>query len=282
MTDKVSSADNQQERSHVFFYYTGFCCGEMSCSLLRLSNRKSNKGGVYYTPDITISNSDKPLLREINQAVAGGNGVITAIKGGYNLSIRGKRKVKRALAFFRKYPPVVGDLSHSKLTLISQAIDRLEAREGYRRSRSEQKQLEEIRKAFIQVKKTAVPISNFSQQIFVQDVIGYFLCGVLDAEGSVGIKKSGSYHQSFFAVAMKDRKIVELFKDFLKLGNIHFRPKEKIYHFEIGARKEVLVALRVFLETYPSKLMKVRRKMRDLRLFLNDYTPGLQLDNLRI
>lgn len=61
-TDNASSADNQQETVQVPYFFTGFCCGEISCSLLRLSNRKSKTGGVYYTPDITITNADYSLL----------------------------------------------------------------------------------------------------------------------------------------------------------------------------------------------------------------------------
>ncbi len=77
-TENASSADNQQEALSNF-YYTGFCVGEMSCSLLKLSNKKSKNGGVYYMPDITISNQYKPLLEEMNKIIADNEGVISSI-----------------------------------------------------------------------------------------------------------------------------------------------------------------------------------------------------------
>jgi len=275
-TDNVFGADNQQE-TLCLFYYTGFCCGEISCSLLRLSNRKSKIGGVYYTPDITISNADRTLLEECNQIIADGCGNISRIKGGYNLSVRGKIKVKKILNFFKNYPPIVGDLVLSRLFLINKAIEVLESRKSYRRSNSEQKQLERIRKQFIEIKATANPISKYSQKVINQDAIGYFLSGILDAEGSVGLKSNGSSKQPFLAVAMKDRKIVELFRDFLKIGHIHYRPKEKIHHFEIGAKREVLFALQLFSDKYPSKLEKVKKRIHKLQRILNDYTPEPKL-----
>lgn len=273
-TENASGADNQQETSKEFFYYTGFCCGEMSVSLLKLKNRKSKTNGVYYTPDITVSHSDKSFLKEINQLMTDGVGVISKIKGGYNLSFRGKRKVIKALSFFSKYPPIVGDISVSKLNLIDQSIKILKVDKSYRRTKFKTQKLEKIRERFKKIKKTAVPISIYKQAIFDKDAIGYFLSGVFDAEGSLGLKKSGRYYQPFFAVAMRDKKIIKLFKDFLKLGNIHKRPKEKILHYEIGSRKEVLSTLNVFLNDYPFKLVKTNKKAINLRRILNDYTPG--------
>lgn len=272
--DAVDVPDNQQETPQSFFYYTGFCCGEMSCSLLKLSNLESKKGGVYYTPDITVSHSDKSLLREINQVMADGEGVISAIKGGYNLSFRGKRKVQIVLDFFDCYPPIVGDLSLSKIALIKKSIQILRGRRSYRRSSFEQSQLERVRSYLGRIRKPGVPLFEFAQTILNRDAQGFFLSGVFDAEGSLGLKKSGSRKQPFFAAAMREERIIRLFKDFLKIGHIHYRPKEKIFHFEIGSRKEVLLALKFFLEIYPSKLAKLKRKMKKLRRILNDYTPG--------
>lgn len=278
VTDNVSSADNQQEMPQSLFYYTGFAAGEMSCSLLKLSNRKSKSGGVYYTPDITISNSDRSLLLKINKIIADGRGVISETKGGYNLSIRGKNKVKKALVFFRNYPPITGELVLSKLLLITNALILLEKKDEYRRSLAKQNRLENIRRMFKKLKKTAIPISQFIKQNESVDATGYFLSGVFDAEGSVGIKKNGNKGQPFVAVAMKDRKIVELFKNFLGYGHIHYRPKEKIYHFEIGKRGEVLLTLRLFSEVYPSRLTKMKKRMNRLQQILNDYTPGSQFN----
>ena len=273
-TKNVSVADNQQETSNELYYFTGFCCGEISFSLLKLSNRKSKKGGIYYTPDITVSNADLSLLKKLNSVVANNCGVISKVKGAYNLSFRGKIKVKKILIFFAKYPPIIGDLFQSRLTLIIRAVKILEADKSYKRSIQKQNQLEKIRTQFSQIKKTAIPISSFPQTIFDKNKIGYFLSGVFDAEGSVGLKTNGARKQPFFAIAMKDVKIVELFKSFIGFGNLHLRPKEKMIHFEIGAKKEVLFALQEFSEVFPSRLLKVRRKIEKLRRILNDYTLG--------
>jgi len=271
-TDNASGADNQQETLSEFFYFTGFCCGEMSCSLLKLSNRKSKKGGVYYTPDITISNADYSHLQEVNRLVCDSLGVISTIKGGYNLSFRGKKRVKKVLNFFTKYPPIAGDLARSRLFLVSKSIEVLEKQRGYRRPASIQVNLEDIRTQFSYVKTRAVPISKFRQQVFSRDEIGHFLSGILDAEGSVGIKSSGKSRQPFVAVAMKDEKIVKLFERFFHLGHIHLRPKEKMFHYEIGAKAEVLKILNVFTKVFPVKLRKTKERIKKVQRILNDYT----------
>jgi len=279
-TDNVSGADNQQETCVAFYYYTGFCCGEGSFSLLKLSNRKSKKGGVYYTPDFTVSNAELSLLKEINNVVAHGCGIISKIKGGYNLSFRGKEKAKKAISFLEKYPPPVGDLFKSRLMLLKRAINLLEAKKGYRRSEVLRQELESIRNQFSKIKKTAIPISEFPLKKFDKVSQGYFLSGVFDAEGSVGFKSNGSRKQPFFAVAMKDHKIVELFKDYFKVGNIHLRPKEKMIHYEVGAQSEVRNLLQKFFKKYPPKLRKMRERVERTLRILNDYTQGPKHKNL--
>lgn len=276
-TKNVFGADNQQETSIDSFYYSGFCVGEFSCSILKLSNRKSKNGGIYYTPDITISNADLPLLKEVNSRIADGSGVVSRIKGGFNLSIRGKQKVKKVLTFFSKFPPIVGDIAQTKLFILRKALSILERQKGnYRRSIITQKQIEECRELLKELKKTAQPFKVFPQRIFNPEAVGHFLAGVLDAEGSVGIKNNGSKFQPFVAVAMKDRKIVELFKIFLGLGHIHVRPKENIYHFESGSKSAVLQILYLFSEFYPVRLPKMKLRMEKVRRILNDYTPKSQ------
>lgn len=225
-------------------------------------------------PDLTISNQHKPLLEEMNNILAGGEGVISSIKGGYNLYIRGKRKVKNTFSFFQRYKPVAGDLFFSRLKLLSNAVSVLEGRKTYRRTSRELSLLEEIRSKFKKLKLTAIPFYKIPKGNFAKDAIGYFLAGVLDAEGSVGMKKNGAKGQPFFAIAMKDRKVIELFKSFLGFGNIHERPKEKMLHFEIGSRSEVLKTLNIFLEDYPPKLPKTAKRMKNLKRYLNDYTLG--------
>lgn len=264
-------ADNQQETSKLF-YYTGFCVGELSCSLLRLSNRKSKIGGVYYTPDITISNADLSLLKEINSVVGSNLGIITKIKGGFNLSFRGKEKVKVILSFFTKFPPITGDLVRSRIYIISQALLTLEKQEGYRRNSRTLDQLEKYREVLRIIKKTGVPFKSFSKNTKLNKEIGYFLSGVFDAEGSVGMKQSGNRRQPFVAIAMKDRKIVDLFYKFFGLGNIHIRPKQNVYHWESGSKQSVLKIIHIFSKVYPSKLLKMKLRMEKVRRILNDYT----------
>lgn len=279
-TDNVSGADNQQETCVAFYYFTGFCCGEGSFSLLKLNNRKSKNGGVYYTPDFTVSNAEIILLKELNNVITGGLGVISKIKGGYNLSFRGKEKVKKVISFLRKYPPVVGDLFQSRLLLLERAIYLLEAEKGYRRSEVLRRKLERIRSQLSKIKKTAIPISEFPLKKFDRESQGYFLSGVFDAEGSVGFKSNGSKGQPFFAIAMKDQKIVELFKNYFKLGNIHMRPKEKMIHFEVGAQSEVRNILQKFFNKYPPKLRKMRQRVDKTLRILNDYTQGPKCKSL--
>src|SRR4030042_5693187 len=87
------------------------------------------------------------------------------------------------------------------------------------------------------------------------------------------MKQSGKRKQPFITIAMRERKIIELFQSYLKRGHIHFRPRDKIYHFEIGARLDVLRTLELFLKVYPSKLKKMRSRIVKLQRVLNDYTP---------
>lgn len=271
-TENVSVAVNQQVTKYNPYYCVGFCSGEISCSLLKLNNRKSKNNGVYYTPDITITNANLVVLNNINVQVGQSLGVLTAVKGAYNLSFRGKKKVKIILQFFKKYEPICGDLVKSRLLLLSKAVKFLECQPKGLRSKNAEQKLEQVRFRLFDIKSTALPIKNFPQKIVSRNSIGHFLSGVLDAEGSVGLKKNGCKFQPFLAVAMKDLKIVKLFHDFLGVGHIHGRPKEKMIHFEIGKKQDVLFALRLFSEVYPSKLEKMQARIKYVQRNLNDYT----------
>ena len=96
---KVTSADNQQE---THYYFSGFLAGEGSISIIKASNTKG-RSGYYFTPDITISNADQSLLEEIDHVIGKSRGVISVIKGGFNLSFRGKDKVEIVLTFLNSY-----------------------------------------------------------------------------------------------------------------------------------------------------------------------------------
>jgi len=268
------SADNQQETalsSIRNFYYSGFCAGEMSCSIIKAFDRSQNS--YYYTPDLTISNGDIDLLKEVNLVIAQGRGIISKIKGGYNLSIRGKRKVRESLRFFEDYPIIAGNIAKSKLELLKKAINALEKNTNTRRySLSRKKEIETYRSLFKANKKNDVPIYNFKRFPIDNKSKGYFLAGVIDAEGSIGFKKCGKRSEPFFAFAMKDKEIVMLLKDFLKNGNIRKR-HDGVYHYEINAVKSLIKFADIFTNKYPARLKKTRKRMEGLvSRILNDCT----------
>jgi hypothetical protein len=253
-----------------YFYYTGFCAGEMSCSIIKATNKT---GGYYYTPDVTVSNNDKVLLQEINRVIAQERGVISPIKGGYNLSIRGREKVKIALSFFENYPFISGDIVNSKVQILRKAMDSLsEKKQNQHRSSTQMELIEGYRSQLQEMRKTGIPIWEFNLQSISRDAIGYYLCGVADAEGSVGLKHCRDYYQPFFAVAMRDEKIVNLFKYFLKYGFLCYRPESNVFHYETGSFWDVMETVKTFTEKYPSKQQHMRSRLKKLKGILNDHT----------
>lgn len=261
-------ADNQQATNQFCeFYYTGFCVGEMSCSLIRATNRKSK--GFYFTPDLTISNADLGLLREVNRAITSSVGIISPIKGGYNLSFRGRRKVEAVLQFFEKFPVIAGDIAQRKLELLESTLPAIGK---YSKVLNKAVVVEELRKGFKDLKRYGFLKEESHIARFDNDAIGFFLAGIIDAEGSCGLKKSGLYRQPFFAVAMKDRKIIELVKSFLNCGHIHLRSDDGLFHWEVGSKADVLKVIKIFTDQYSSRLPKMKDRMQKLRRSLNDYT----------
>lgn len=268
--DKMTSADNQQE---TLYYFSGFLTGEGSISLIKATNKKGGTG-FYYTPDLTISNSDLTLLKKINWIVAEGRGVITAIKGGYNLSFRGKEKVKTILSFLDKYPPIAGDLIRNKIFLLKMAISILSKKQNRnKRLLNEEIKIEKLRDRLKEIKKKAKINRNFCNVPFNRKEIGYFLAGIVDAEGSMGWRKSGNRRQPYFCVLMREEAIINLFRKHFGFGQKYYRPVEKLFHFETGKRENVLELCNFFLDKYPVRLQKNIERMRDLQRILNDYTP---------
>lgn len=269
------SADNQQETAHSSirnFYYSGFCAGEMSCSIIKAFDRSQRS--FYYTPDLTISNKDIRLLCEIRRVIGRREGVITKIKGGYNLSIRGKRRVRNALAFFETYPVISGDIARKKLELLKRAVMVLEkSKNCLRRSLTQKAKIEKYRLLFKRVKQGRAAIESFKNCSIDDRARGYFLSGVIDAEGSIGFKKSGKRRQPYLALAMKDEAIVKLLKDFLKDGNVRKR-RDGVYHYETNAIKTLRKVVNLFGNRYPSRLKKTKRRMEVLSRILNDCTRG--------
>lgn len=275
IADNASSdSDNQQETSQFCnFYYTGFCIGEMSCSVIRATQRIGQ--GFYFVPDLTVSNADLALLKEINLVIGSNEGIISPIKGGYNLKFRSKRKVELILQFLQKYPVIAGDLAKSKLELLNQVLPAIGK---YSKVREKIQIIERCRKDLRDLKREGLVRKDDTNLHFAKDAVGFFLAGIIDAEGSCGLKKSGLRQQPFFAVAMKDRKIIELIKKFLNCGSIHLRSDDGLFHWEIGGKSEVLQVIQVFTLRYPSKLKKMRKRMQKLIRILNDYMPESQLN----
>ena len=273
LTKNASGADNQQQTSlsSQNFYYTGFCVGELSCSVIRANDKRGR--GYYFQPDITISNADLNLLKEINRIIASNLGNISPIKGGYNLKFRGKRKVEIVFQFFQNYPVITGDLAKKKLELLKNVLPAIG---GNSKVLDREKVIEKCREDLKDLKLNGLAEEIREMNHFKDDEIGFFLAGIIDAEGSCGFKKSGKRLQPFFAVAMKDRKIIELIKDFLSYGNIHVRTNDGLYHWETSKISDVLKVIEIFTNKYPCKLTKMKDRMENIRRMLNDYTPRPQ------
>lgn len=268
------SADNQQETtlsSIRNFYYSGFCAGEMSCSIIKAFDRSQKS--YYYTPDLTVSNKDISLLKEINSVFGKGRGIITKIKGGYNLSFRGKEKVRNILRYFETYPIITGEIAINKLEILRNALKVLDnTKNAIRRSPLQKVAIEGYRSLFKMLKQKGIPIYPSKNCVVSDKVKGNFLAGVIDAEGSIGFKKSGRRSQPYFAFAMKDRKIVELLKDFLKDGNVRKR-RDGVYHYETNSKKTLLKIVHIFTNKYPSKHREMKKRMEVLKgRLLNDCT----------
>ena len=257
--DKATSADNQQV---TLYYFTGFLTGEGSISLIKATNKKGGSG-FYYTPDLTVSNADLELLKVTNWVIAENKGVISPIKGGYNLSIRGKEKVKIVLTFLKKFRPIVGNLIREKLTILAKGISILE-------KRKDRSQIEKLRKRLKEIKRTAKPSKKFSQLKLNRKKIGYFLAGIVDAEGSMGWRKSGNRLQPYFCVLMREEAIINLFQKYFGFGQKYYRPAEKLFHFETGKKENVLRLANFFLNKCPVRLSKNISRLENLQRILND------------
>lgn len=268
--DKVTSADNQQE---TLYYFSGFLTGEGSISLIRATNKKGGTG-FYYTPDLTISNADLSLLKEMNKIVAKNRGVITKIKGGYNLSVRGKEKVKIILQFLKEYPPIAGELIREKLLILRKAVLILSKKKNRnKRLKREVFEIEKLRHRLKEIKKTAKANKSFFNLRSNQNKIGYFLAGIVDAEGSMGWRKSDNRLQPYFCVLMREEAIIDLFQKYFGFGNKYYRPAEKLYHFETAKKKNVWQLANFFLKKCPVRLVKNKQRLENLQRLLNDYTP---------
>ncbi len=262
--DNVSSADNQQ--GTLYYYFTGFIVGESSVSIIKATNKGTGQG-FYFALDLTVSNADLILLKELNQVVACEKGIISPIKGGYNLSIRGKEKIKPALSFLNRFPPPAGDLFKEKLNILKKALELLSVK-NYKIE-----EVEKLRQRLKDIKITAKAVKHFPV-IFDVRSVGYFLSGIVDAEGSMGWRRSGNRQQPYFCVLMREEAIIDLFIKQFGFGHKYYRPKEKLYHFETGKREDVAKLADYFLNKFPVKLAKNRQRLENLQRILNDYMPS--------
>jgi len=272
MSKNVLSADNPQEMLNATkFWFSGFMSAEMSCSIIKATNK--NPKGFYYAIDLTVTNADKKILKEINREVMNGRGVITSVKGAYNLSARGKDKVRIALDFLEQYPILAGDLAKNRIILLKNALVYLADHKTSKFQKEKTAEMEKLRAKLRELKENGIVDQEFDLLTIHKDSLGYFLAGVIDGEGSFGFKSSGLYKQPFFAIAMKDRKIIELLQKFIGYGNVRLR-KDGVYHLEINGRNILKNICEMFLNQYP--LRQTRQRKRCMFVFqqlLNDHTP---------
>lgn len=273
MSKNALSADNPQEMLNATkFYFSGFMSAEMSCSIIKATNK--NPKGFYYTIDLTITNANRKILNEINREVMNGRGIITPVKGAYNLSVRGKDKVRDALDFLEHYPILAGDLAKNRIIILKNALIYLTNHKTRKFQKEKTAEMEKLRNKLKELKASGIVYQEFDllSTCINKDFLGFFLAGVIDGEGSFGFKSSGLYQQPFFAIAMKDRKIIELLQKFIDYGNVRLR-KDGVYHLEINNRNILKNICERFINQYP--LRQTRQRKRCMFVFqqlLNDHT----------
>ncbi|MBT9169377.1 MAG: hypothetical protein DDT19_02736 [Syntrophomonadaceae bacterium] len=274
-SDANRKPGNPQETLEVEkYYYSGFFAGEMSCSVIKASNHNP-VGHYYFAVDITVSNADRSLLQRVNEEVMQGSGIITPVKGALNLSARGKNRVGVVLNFLDRYPIVVGNLAKNRIALLREAHAYLKTHCGSREHQTKTKVMDNIRQKLRRIKESGVAFEAYAQESVSRDAVGYFLAGVLDGEGSFGVKKSGNHQQPFLAVAMKDQKIIELFREFLQYGKVRLR-NDGMYHYEINHSQILKDVCSLFLTQYPLKHERQLERMTTLQRLLNDYTRNIK------
>jgi len=261
--------DNPQEMLKSNYYFSGLMAAEMSCSIIKRTNHHP-RGYYYYAIDITVTNADKQLLAEVNEVVMNRGGIITPVKGAYNLSARGKDKVRIVLDFLKRYPIVVGDLAKNRIEIMKTALKYLSDFRGHKIHQQKSEKMDDLRRKLRELK--FIGKIDHEYDLFTNDrtSLGHFFAGVIAGEGSFGMKSSGV--QPYFAVAMKDKKIIESLSKFIDYGNARLR-KDGIYHLEV-TRREVLKNLcDTFLNLYPLRHERQKQRLNILQQLLNDYTP---------
>jgi len=273
MSKNALSADNPQEMLKSNFYFSGLLAAEMSCSIIKATNR--NPKGFYYAIDLTVTNADKILLKKVNKVVMKNRGIITPVKGAYNLSARGKIRVQIALDFLEKYPILTGDLAKNRIIILKNALLYLQKYRTHKFQKEKTVKMEKLRKKLREIKTEGVVDQEFDLLLTGRNSFGHFFAGVIDGEGSFGFKSSGLIKQPFFAIAMKDKKIIESLSKFVGYGNVRLR-KDGVYHLEINHRDILKDVCEMFLNKYPLRHKKQRKKLhclyKLLQQLLNDHT----------
>ena len=270
MSKNALSADNPQEMFEHKFYFSGLLAAEMTCSIIKATNK--NPKGFYYAIDLTVTNADKRLLQKVNSVVMKNHGIITSVKGAYNLSARGKEKVSIALNFLKEYPILVGDLAKNRIIILETALGYLYTHKGHSFQKDKHRKMGVLRKKLRDIKEKGMVDQKFDLEDFSKKSLGNFFSGVIDGEGSFGVKSSGFYKEPFFAIAMKDKKIIESLRNFVEYGNVRLR-KDGVYHLEINNRNVLKNICDMFLNQYPLKHKRQKSKLKLIKQLLNDYTP---------
>lgn len=267
--DESQKPDNPQEMSKSNFYFSGLLAAEMSCSIIKATNK--NPQQHYYMVDLTVTNADKLLLAEVNRVVMNGFGVITPVKGAYNLSARGKRKVRIALDFLEKFPILAGDLAQNRIVLLKRALAYLEGHRAHRFQKEKDVEIETLRRKLREIKVNGTVDQSYGLLSTDKEALGHFFAGVIDGECSFGSKSAGTHQEPFFAIAMKDKKIIESLREFIGYGNVRLR-KDGVYHLEINNRAILKKVCEMFINRYPLHHERQIKRLQILRQLLNDYT----------
>jgi hypothetical protein len=133
-------------------------------------------------------------------------------------------------------------------------------------------EMENLRRKLRELKVIGIVDQSFDSYSNDRESLGHFFAGVIDGEGSFGWKSNGLSKQPFFAIAMKDKKIIEQLQKFVNHGNVRLR-KDGVYHLEINHRGILKDFCEMFINQYPLRHERQRKKLISLQQLLNDYTP---------
>jgi hypothetical protein len=167
-----------------------------------------------------------------------------------------------------------------KLSYLRQAIVALSEKKNRNiRLPNEAATIEILRQKLKELKMNGKSNIKFQRKVTSERLVGSFLSGIVDAEGSMGFRKCGNRHQPYFTVGMREEAIIDLFQEFFGFGSKYYRPAQKLYQFETGKKENVFWLANCFLEKYTIKLSKNRKRLQKLQRTLNDYTPRTERGN---